>query len=244
MKASTARELWESCDKGQWLKYVSGYPSCIRQLANSKKKGPGTLVEDDEWIRKQVPKLISSGEFNAASMSRVMRWKLSKGKFRPGLQQKADSLDDNEVQEAVKKSQKYLPGDVKSALRCLTEFNGIGPATASAVIAAVDGTVPFFSDEAFTAATNVKSIKYTEKSYLEYCNLLSTKSTSLNSQRSKRSYSDRVISKKFTAEEVQRALWSCHFCDKNNFSIPEEQTEESDNDSSEDRKLKRPKMVC
>eukprot|EP01060_Flectonema_neradi_P035072 TRINITY_DN6338_c0_g1_i1.p1 TRINITY_DN6338_c0_g1~~TRINITY_DN6338_c0_g1_i1.p1 ORF type:complete len:253 (+),score=37.74 TRINITY_DN6338_c0_g1_i1:28-786(+) len=239
----TARELWESQDKTQWLNFLCGYPSCVRALAESKKKGPGTLIEDDDWIRTQAPKLLSSKKFDAGCMSQVVRWKLSKGVFRPKLQQMADSLDDEEVKDAIKSAMKHLPNNVLLALKSLTVLKGIGPATASAVLAASDGSVPFFSDEAYRAATNTSTIKYTEKSYVEFCELLQDKATSLNKQKPKRSDSEKVTNKKFTPDEVQQALWSCHYCHKNKVELVLPSSEPSEEIASDDENdTKRPKM--
>ena len=57
------------------------------------------------------------------------------------------SLDDKEVQAVSKASFSTLP-DLKSAITTLSSLKGVGPATASAVLAVVAPDIaPFMSDE-------------------------------------------------------------------------------------------------
>uniref|UniRef100_A0A0D9ZCK7 Uncharacterized protein n=1 Tax=Oryza glumipatula TaxID=40148 RepID=A0A0D9ZCK7_9ORYZ len=99
-------------------------------------------------------------------------------------------------ESASRKAFAALP-DLCKAITELTVLKGVGPATASAVLAAYAPDVaPFMSDEAMVAALgNAK--EYTLKQYLAFAEKLQTKSKELSS-------GEEV----FTTSDVERALWS------------------------------------
>ncbi|KAM0949937.1 hypothetical protein DsansV1_C05g0058121 [Dioscorea sansibarensis] len=114
-----------------------------------------------------------------------MQWKLSRGKWRPRLLDFVSSLDESQVEIASRQAFQCLP-DLSKAICELTVLKGVGPATASAVLAAYAPEVaPFMSDEAVSASMG--SLKdYSLKQYLEL------------------SENGDV----FTPSDVERALWS------------------------------------
>lgn len=66
---------------------------------------------------------------------------------RPRLLDFVSSLDDSVVKSASEKAFKSLP-DISKAVKELTVLKGVGPATASAVLAAYAPDIaPFMSDE-------------------------------------------------------------------------------------------------
>ncbi|GFP84414.1 hypothetical protein PHJA_000585200 [Phtheirospermum japonicum] len=76
-----------------------------------------------------------------------MEWKLARGKWRPRLLSFFSSLNDAVVRDASGKAFASLP-DVSKAMGELTILKGVGPATASAVLATyAPDVVPFMSDE-------------------------------------------------------------------------------------------------
>ncbi|KAI4807346.1 hypothetical protein KUCAC02_027158 [Chaenocephalus aceratus] len=60
-----------------------------------------------------------------------MEWKLTRGKFRPRLQQLVASNSEDTVERSSRKAFSLLP-DVKAAIAELSSLKGVGPATASA----------------------------------------------------------------------------------------------------------------
>ncbi|KAF2323946.1 hypothetical protein GH714_004189 [Hevea brasiliensis] len=104
-----------------------------------------------------------------------MQWKLSRGKWRPRLLDFVSSLDEELVKSASQKAFESLP-DLRKAVSQLTVLKGVGPATASAVLAAYAPDVaPFMSDEAMEAALGT-SKDYTLKQYLLFTDKLLSKS--------------------------------------------------------------------
>lgn len=119
-------------------------------------------------VRARDPPHITGQELSA-----IMKWKLAKGKFRPRLQQFVDAADPGQVRTASTAAFKHLahspggapkPACMRKALEAMTAFKGVGPATASAVLALACDAVPFMSDEALEAALPKR--EYTVKAFL------------------------------------------------------------------------------
>lgn len=106
------------------------------------------------------------------------------------------ALDEDLVKSSSQKAFKSLP-DISKAISELTVLKGVGPATASAILAAYAPDVaPFMSDEAMEAALG-NSKDYTAKQYLLFANKLQAKAKELSSEEAT-----------FTPSDVERALWS------------------------------------
>jgi len=75
---------------------------------------------------------------------------------RPRLQSMMESLSDAEVQSASRKAFTAMP-DLADALKEMTVLKGVGPATASALLAAHSPAVaPFMSDEVLLSALSLQ----------------------------------------------------------------------------------------
>jgi hypothetical protein len=86
----------------------------------------------------------------------LVDWKLSHGTFRPRLKQLVESNDATAIENVTRAAfAAYDPDDptpasVQSAIKTLSTFKGIGPATASLLLSvAFRYDAPFFSDELF-----------------------------------------------------------------------------------------------
>ncbi|KAK1555731.1 hypothetical protein Q3G72_030615 [Acer saccharum] len=177
-----------------WKETLSSYQLIIESLNKP------NLISLDEFYRNELPSLIQQRNPNpyvtTAELSKLMRWKLTRGKWRPRLLDFVSSLDDSLVKSASEKAFEALP-DLNKAVSELTVLKGVGPATASAVLAAYAPHVaPFMSDEAMEAALG-NSKDYSLKQYLLFANKLLAKAKELISE-----------GESFTASDVERALWS------------------------------------
>ncbi|CAB1451354.1 unnamed protein product [Pleuronectes platessa] len=127
--------------------------------AKSKSKKPGKLLILEKWYQEELPMLISGRSDKHVTLSemvKLMEWKLTRGKFRPRLQQLA-------------------------AIAELSSLKGVGPATASAVLAAgAPEQTAFMSDEAMESVPGLKPIQYTAKHYALYLGKMVERTKKLN----------------------------------------------------------------
>ncbi|CDP01002.1 unnamed protein product [Coffea canephora] len=181
-------------DISSWKAALSSYKSSIESLNKP------NLISLDDFYRNELPVLVKQRNptpyITTDELSKLMQWKLSRGKWRPRLLDFVSSLNDDVVKSASRKAFESLP-DVSKAVKELTVLKGVGPATASAILAAYAPHItPFMSDEAMEAAIgNTKD--YTLKSYLVFVEKLQAKAMELSSEEDL-----------FTPSDVERALWS------------------------------------
>ncbi|XP_021767670.1 uncharacterized protein LOC110732067 [Chenopodium quinoa] len=180
-----------------WKEALTSYQSRILSLSLNKPK----LVSLDDFYRTQLPSLIHSRlptpYLTQSELHSLMQWKLTRGKFRPRLLGFVAALDEELVKSASQKAFLSLPDDLSKAVSELTVLKGIGPATASAILAAyAPDLAPFMSDEAMEAVLS-QSKDYSLKQYLLLANKLREKAKELSSE-----------DEQFTASDVERALWS------------------------------------
>lgn len=186
---------FECPDVALWREALLSYDSAIQSLAKP------NLVSLDDFYRKHLPNLLHQRRpdpyITTAELSTLMEWKLARGKWRPRLLSFVSSLDDAVVRDASRKAFAALP-DVSKAVSELTVLKGVGPATASAVLAAYAPNVaPFMSDEAMVAVLG-DSKNYSLKRYVAFVEKIQAKAKELSSS------SDMI-----TPSDLERALWSC-----------------------------------
>ncbi|KAK9994373.1 hypothetical protein SO802_024076 [Lithocarpus litseifolius] len=185
---------FECSDLNLWKEALSSYSTRLESLNKP------NLISFDDFYSNQLPPILRNRNPNpyitTAELSKLMQWKLTRGKWRPRLLDFVSSLDEAAVKSASEKAFQSLP-DVSKAVSELTVLKGVGPATASAVLAAYAPDVaPFMSDEAMVAALG-NSKDYSLKQYLLFANKLQTKAKELSSE-----------NETFTPSDVERALWS------------------------------------
>ncbi|KAJ4271553.1 hypothetical protein NW762_000257 [Fusarium torreyae] len=165
----------------EFKKLLSQYPALIKNVSDLKgaKNGQRTLKELDEYRYDDALDTFSSKEqvrpMNLDDIKTLVEWKLRHGKFRPTLMKLVLSNDPTDAQDIVKQAREKYNKDtnIEAALGVLTKLKGIGPATASLLLAVHDASrVIFFADEAFWwLCCNGKQspIKYNTKEYRAVC---------------------------------------------------------------------------
>ncbi|XP_031372510.1 uncharacterized protein LOC116187722 isoform X3 [Punica granatum] len=169
-------------DVNLWREALSAYSARIESLNKP------DLVSLDSFYRHQLPPLLRGRNPNPhitkSELSQLMKWKLTRGKwslcfsaeieFRPRLMDFVSSLDEGTVKSASQKAFQALP-DISKVVSELTVLKGVGPATASAILAAYAPEVaPFMSDEAMEAALG-SSKDYSLKQYMLFVEKLQAK---------------------------------------------------------------------
>ena len=157
--ADTTR-LWKSDDPAEWRKALDAYPDRLAALNDPK------LQELDAWFWGSLGDAIRARDPNrltAPELVRVVEWKLARGKFRPNLVKFARAHTEATAGEAtgealkrfadaIDKNKKRDKNWLAACLAPLVDLKGIGPATASAVLAAATPFIPMMSDELIAVA--------------------------------------------------------------------------------------------
>ncbi|TPX44239.1 hypothetical protein SeMB42_g02612 [Synchytrium endobioticum] len=247
-----------------WRAYHDAYPAAldarIREISGRRHRDYRglTLRDDDEWIWNTLPGIVkqrSPPHLNKDELSRVIKWKMTRGEWRIGLQSKAESNKEDVVKNATSRAYGLLANnanpsldDIIQAVKLLSDnakpefrLDGVGPVTATAILATISNDVPYLSDELIremscsTAKYDIATVtRIIEKVY----NLVSSLS-----QRGIR-FNARMVEKALFSSDVAKrvATFNVDVPDADDGDIPEAENtnrgaEESDEDH--DRKKKR-----
>lgn len=148
------------------------YDEALKIKASQKKRQMKDGLEKlDKWYQEELGELAMSRSpphITKEELVQLVKWKLSRGKFRPRLVQLAGSNSEELVKTASEKGiQLALKDEVKDAISELVVLKGIGPATASGVLAAcVPEKCCFFADEVANAIPALATLKYDVKEYM------------------------------------------------------------------------------
>jgi hypothetical protein len=192
---AAARDLFSTGSDEHWAKALASYSTAIDLIALSKNK-PELQTLDLLW--RELPIKVnqrSPPHLLLSELSQVMEWKLIRGKFRP-LQKMCDSNSPSIVKTLSSSAfQSLKAGDWAQAIKTLSDkqLRGIGPATASAILAPFDPTLcPFMADEVIEVTTGKRD--YTPQLYQQMRSSLINKAKELGGN--------------WNAENIGRALWS------------------------------------
>lgn len=187
--------LWRSSELELWQQALASYDAAIAALPNAK------LVAHDAWYRGVLPSLVQGRtpmHVTHDEMVRITEWKMARGVWRaPNL-----VLVRNNPPGAVEAATSDAAGLLEQPAKALTAvcaLGGVGPATASAVLAVMaPERFPFF-DEIVTGqvAPHVEGmgkIAWTAPYYRKYAPALIARAAALGHG--------------WHATMVERALWA------------------------------------
>ncbi|XP_007055905.2 uncharacterized protein LOC102947292 [Chelonia mydas] len=154
-------------DPTYWKTVFDVYWDVLKAKGGKKKN----LSELDKWYQEELPGAIAGRKekyLTQAEVVKLMEWKLARGKFRPRLQQLVATNSSETVEICTRKAFQLLP-DVAAAITELSQLKAVGPATASAILAAgAPEAVAFMADEAMESIPGLTPIRYTLKHYILY----------------------------------------------------------------------------
>ena len=162
-------KLWNRADCATWDAARSRYQDVLD--AN----GGGRLVELDRWYHEELSGLIGAREpawLGLDELVRVVEWKMHRGVYRARNLQLARGNSATEVETASREALAEAPHPTAPIAR-LARLKGVGPATASAVLAAARPDVyPFFDDVVAAEIPDFGRADFTLKVYGHYADRL------------------------------------------------------------------------
>lgn len=163
---------------GVWVAHLANFKSIPNKVANAAE----FAHLDYEYNTLDV----SRGFITQAELVMIMKWKLMRGKMRPLLKQ-IEALTEEAVQTATRNGFEILKQSldaehIRKAVDAIAKpLKGVGPATASAVLAKYSSSLPFMSDAGLIAVNG--NTDYTVKAYMAYYHGITAKCAQLNSDR-------------------------------------------------------------
>lgn len=205
-----AKEFFENKEiiTREWLGALNNYNSAIRLVSHDKCKNKDELILLDNYLHQELIQQVNSRNqkhLTLTELSKIMRWKLLKGKMRP-LQKLVDGNNPQQVIDCTTKAFQILDENSNSwekSIDILNQLRGIGEATSSAILSLFYPQIcPFMADEVID--TTCPSRNYTRKEYRIVQATLSEKACSLNNISQKLKTEGKHVWK---AEDVGKVIW-------------------------------------
>lgn len=183
--------LWESEAVSDWQRALDSYSVVISN------HGKPRLEELDRWYREELPRLIAGrvpASVTLDELVKVTEWKMMRGVWRPRNLALVRGNDPAAVAAASESALAAVPHPTRP-IAALSELAGVGPATASGVMAAAAPDVyPFFDELAAAQVPQTGKLAFTPKYYAWYAEALRQRAARLG--------------KGWTPVLVERALWA------------------------------------
>lgn len=204
MANSRSCVFFEEGTHAQFEFVLTKYDEALKAKANAKSSKPESLIKLDKWYQNELPKKIKSrGKepfLTHDEIVQTIKWKLARGQFRPRLKDLVQMNTPRVVMQETKKAFRQISkkNDLESAVLALSNLKGVGPAMASAVLAAgVPDIAPFMADECLLSLPDIEGIDYTLKEYLRLVEKTKECVKRLNSQGGE-----------WTPHKVELAIWT------------------------------------
>ena len=183
--------LWSDVSRRAWRAALDAYPDVVAA------QGVERLPALDAWYREELPGAIAARRVPHATHAELVRtteWKMARGVWRAPNLVRVKAIDPAEVETASREALALAPDPRKPVAR-LAELDGVGPATASALLAAAHpATYPFFDELVAAQVPGLGAVAWSLPYYVKYAAALRERAAALGPS--------------WTAEEVGRALWS------------------------------------
>jgi hypothetical protein len=184
-------ELWESASTKAWRAALARYADVIGRQEVAK------LAELDRWYHDDLPPAIAkrrTPHVTHGEMVKVTEWKMARGVWRaPNLVLVKGNAPETVVATSTDALSK-IPHP-KQPIVTLATLAGVGPATASAVVAAAAPNVyPFFDELVAAQVAGLGKVAWTLGYYVKYADALRARASALGGE--------------WTPAMVERALWA------------------------------------
>ncbi len=189
-------ELWASDDCGAWARARDAYPAAVAA------RGQARLPELDAWYRDELPGLLAARDparITLEELARVTEWKMKRGVWRARNLALVRGNDPDEVERTSAAALALMP-EPRKPIAVLAGLAGVGPATASAVLAAARPDVyPFFDELVGAQIPDLGPVAFTHAYYARYAERLRERAAALATLCPEGGW---------TAHAVGQALWA------------------------------------
>ncbi len=183
--------LWLSSDVSAWQHALDRYAAVIAA------QGVAKLPDLDQWYHRELPTLIAARAEPAITLSELIRlteWKMARGVWRAPNLVLVRGNDETDVLRVSADALAKIPHPTQP-IATLATLAGVGPATASAAIAAAyPERYPFFDELVAAQVPALGKVAWTLGYYARYAAALRERATELGAP--------------WTPAAVERALWA------------------------------------
>lgn len=160
-------------------------------------QGVRRLPELDRWVHDEFPRILASrdpGFVTLEELVKITEWKMARGVWRARNLVLIRGNEPGEVQRVSTEAFASVP-DPKAPIKLLSTLAGVGPATASAVVAASHPEVyPFFDELVAAQIPGGEAVTFNLKYYAWYAEALRERASELGDD--------------WTPARVEQALWA------------------------------------
>lgn len=188
--------IWDQEQCQTWHDMLHAYPEVIAT------QGSERLPRLDKWYREALPPMLSARPepyILLRELQDIADWKMTRGVWRERNRQLISSNPPERVKEASRKAFAEAP-DPRKPINTLSELAGVGPATASAVMAAyAPQFYPFFDELVAAQIPSLGLVVFTAKYYVAYADALRNRASELNAICTHHTW---------TPQDVAQAMWA------------------------------------
>lgn len=182
--------LWQSDARDRWQAALDAYDEVIER------QGVGPLPELDRWYRHELPTAIAgrrTPHVTHRELVRVTEWKMARGVWRGRNLALVRGNDADLVERTSAEALAAIP-DPRRPIALLAELDGVGPATASAIVAAASADYPFFDELVAAQIPALGKVAFSAPYYARYAEAIRREAGRLGAP--------------WTPVLVERALWA------------------------------------
>ena len=184
-------DLWADDAPDAWQAALARYDDVVAR------QDVARLPELDRWYRDELPPALAArtpAHVTHDELVRLTEWKMARGVWRAPNLVLVRGNDADAVVEATGEAIALAPEPRKPIAR-IAELEGVGPATASAVMAAArPDAYPFFDELVAAQVPGLGKLGWTIGFYVKYAAALRDRAATLGDD--------------WTPATVERALWS------------------------------------
>src|SRR5436190_13072680 len=170
-------DIWNQQECAPWHAALDSYPQVIAA------QGSDRLTRLDGWYSYELPTLLANRHepfITLEELGRVASWKMLRGVWRERNRQLVKSNDPEEVITLSRKAFSEVP-DPRKPISTISALAGVGPATASAVMAAFAPHIyPFFDELVAAQIPDLGPVDFSAKHYAAYSDKLRERTEQLN----------------------------------------------------------------